>query len=65
MKKNGTYILMLEEDDPRKELEFEIAFQLSLTVEQRYKRMKKMFSETKPAKKKHDHTKATAIVSRT
>jgi len=56
---------MLEEDDPRKELEFEIAFQLSLTVEQRYKRMKKMFSETKPAKKKHDHTKATAIVSRT
>ncbi|OGU77321.1 MAG: hypothetical protein A2V93_11780 [Ignavibacteria bacterium RBG_16_34_14] len=65
MKKQKTHILMLGEDDPKRELEFEVAFQLSLTVEQRYKRMKKLFSQTIDTIKKHDYPKTPAIISRT
>jgi len=32
-------ILKLSKDDPKKELEFEIAYQLSLTVKQRFEMM--------------------------
>ena len=63
MKKKKTHILTLENDDPKKELEFEIAFQLSLTVAQRYRRMQKMFGKTMN-KKKHDHQKTSEIISR-
>ncbi len=31
-----TPILMLEKDDPERELEFELEYQLSLTTEQRF-----------------------------
>jgi hypothetical protein len=64
MKKLKTHILMLEKDDPKKELEFEIAFQLSLTVEQRYKRMMKLFRQTMDYVKKHDYPKTPAIINR-
>jgi len=63
MKKQKTHILTVENDDPKKELEFEIAFQLSLTVAQRYRRMQKMFGKTMN-KKKHDHQKTSEIISR-
>lgn len=65
MKKQKTFILMLENDDPKRELEFEVAFQLSLTIEQRYKRMKKLFSQTMDTVKKNDYPKTPAIISRT
>lgn len=55
---------MLEKDDPKKELEFEIAFQLSLTVRQRYKRMKKLVDQTIDAVKKNDYPKTPSIISR-
>jgi hypothetical protein len=64
MKKRRTYTLMLEKDDPKKELEFEIAFQLSLTVRQRYKRMKKLVDQTIDAVKKNDYPKTPSIISR-
>jgi len=64
MKKQKTYILQLEKDDPKKELEFEVAFQLSLTEKQRYKRMKKLFSQTMDNIKRHDYPKTPAIISR-
>jgi len=63
MKKQKTYILTLEKDDPKKEMEFEIAFQLSLSAAQRYRRMQKMFGKT-ITRKKHDHQKTSEIISR-
>lgn len=64
MKKNKTHILSIEKDDNKKELEFEIKFQLSLTVEQRYKRMKKLFGKTTEKIIKSEHQKTSAIISR-
>jgi hypothetical protein len=64
MKKKNTDILSLEKDDPKKELEFEIAFQLSLSSSQRYKRMIKLFKQNKTFIKKNERQKTPAIISR-
>ena len=64
MKKKNTYILSLEKDDPKKELEFEITFQLSLTSSQRYKRMVKMFKQNMDYINKNERQKTPAIISR-
>jgi hypothetical protein len=64
MKRKKTHILSVENNDTQKEIEFEIAFQLSLTVEQRYKRMKKLHSKTMEFVKKNDYPKTPFIVSR-
>ena len=64
MKKKKTYILSLEKDDPGKELEFEIIFQLSLTSSQRYKRMVNMFKQNKESINKNERQKTPAIISR-
>ena len=64
MKKKKTNILSLENDDPKKELEFEIAFQLSLSSSQRYKRMIKLFKQNKTIINKNERQKTTAVISR-
>ena len=64
MKKKNTHILSLEKDDPKKELEFEITFQLSLTSSQRYKRMVKMFKQNMDYINKNERQKTPAIISR-
>jgi len=64
MKKKKTHILSLENDDPEKELEFEIAFQLSLSSSQRYKRMIKMLKQNKSSINKNERKKTTVIISR-
>jgi hypothetical protein len=64
MKKHKTHILQLEKDDQNKEEEFEIEFQRSLTVEQRYKRMKKLVNQTMKTVKQHDYPKTPKIISR-
>ena len=64
MKKKKTNILSLENDDPKKELEFEIAFQLSLSSSQRYKRMIKMFKQNKTIINKNERKKTPAVISR-
>jgi hypothetical protein len=64
MKKKNTYILSLEKDDPKKELEFEVSFQLSLTSSQRYKRMVKMFKQNMDSISKNERQKTPAIISR-
>ena len=64
MKKKNTYILSLEKDDPKKELEFEITFQLSLTSSQRYKRLVKMFKQNMDSISKNERQKTPAIISR-
>jgi hypothetical protein len=64
MKKKNTHILSLEKDDPKKELEFEITFQLSLTSSQRYKRLVKMFKQNMDSISKNERQKTPAIISR-
>ena len=64
MKTKKTYILSLEKDDPKKELGFEITFQLSLTSSQRYKRMIKMFKQNMKSVNKNERQKTPAIISR-
>ena len=64
MKKKKTHILSLEKDEPKKELEFEIAFQLSLSSSQRYKRMIKLFKQNKSFINKNERQKTPAIISR-
>jgi hypothetical protein len=64
MKKKKTYILSLEKDDPKKELEFEVAFQLSLTSSQRYKRMIKIFKKNLDFINKNERQKTSEIISR-
>lgn len=64
MKKKKTYILSIEKDDPKKELEFEVAFQLSLTSSQRYKRMIKMLKQNMDSINKNERQKTPAIISR-
>jgi hypothetical protein len=62
--KKKTHILSLEKDDPKKELEFEVTFQLSLTSSQRYKRMIKLFKQNKTFIKKNERQKTPAAISR-
>jgi len=64
MKKKNTYILSLEKDDAKKELEFEVSFQLCLTSSQRYKRMIKMFKQNMDSISKNERQKTPAIISR-
>ncbi len=64
MKKKKTYILSIENDDSKKEHEFEIEFQLSLSPSQRYKRMIKMLKQNAVVANKNERKKTTAIISR-
>ena len=55
-------MLSLGNDEPEKELEFEVQFQLSLTKKQRYKRMKKLVSHA--LEKKYARKPTTSFFSR-
>ena len=63
-RKQKTMILSIDNDDPQRELEFEVAFQLSMTTKQHYARMKKLVNQTMEVVKKSDHKKTPAIISR-
>jgi hypothetical protein len=45
MRTGKTHILVLDHDDPERELEFEIEFQLSLTERQRYEIMDRLVGD--------------------
>ena len=62
--KHKEKILSLEKDDPKKELEFDVAFQLSLTEKQRYKRMMKLFKLAKGRIKQYEYPETPTIISR-
>lgn len=64
MKSRKTFILQLDKDDPKRELEFEVAFNLNLTEKQRYKRMMKLLKLTFKTVKKHDYQKNLAMIGR-
>ncbi len=64
IKKKQLSILSLDNNDPQKELEFEVAFQLSLSEKQRYIIMKKLNRQTIAMIKNNDDQKTPAIFSR-
>ncbi|GIK59368.1 MAG: hypothetical protein HND39_05995 [Ignavibacteriota bacterium] len=64
MKRRKIYILQLDKDDPKRELEFEVAFNLSLTEKQRYKRMMMLIKRTMETVKKYDYPKTPSIIKR-
>lgn len=58
-------MLVLENDDPKKELEFEIEFQFSLTEQQRYEIMDQLVQDGLEFIKRHGYKNTPAIVART
>ena len=61
IKKGSTHILLLDRDDPEKELEFEIGFQLSLTERQRYEIMDGLVRDGLARLREHGHKTAPKI----
>lgn len=57
-------LLLLERDDPGKELDFEVEFQLSLTAAQRYKIMSKLVRQGIKLRRKHGYQATPTIVKR-
>jgi hypothetical protein len=63
-KKHKIFILALEKDDPEKELEFELDFQMSLTARQRYEIMDRLVKDGMEFMKRDGHKISTSIVTR-
>jgi hypothetical protein len=64
-RKHKTHILILDKDDPKKELEFEVQFQLSLSVKQRYEIMDQLMKDRLKLIEKRGPIKGSMIVART
>ena len=64
-KKRKTFILKLIKHNEKKEREFELEFQRSLTIAQRFKMMFEMSDIVKRILIKHGHRKPFEIIKRT
>ena len=64
IRRGKTHILILDKDDPKKELEFEVRFQLSLSAKQRYEIMDRLVKDGLEMVKKRGYTTTPAIVTR-
>ncbi len=62
--KGKTHLLVLDRDEPKKELEFEVEYQLSLTPAQRYEIMDRLVRDGLSFIKRHGYQEAPAIVTR-
>jgi hypothetical protein len=58
-------VLKLKKDNPKKEIEFELKFLLSLSTKERFEMMFKKSEEIKQMLKRHGYGKATQIIKRT
>jgi len=63
-KKHKTHILILDDDDPEREIKFEINFQLSLTPAERYEIMDSLVRDVLEMKSRHGYKNTPAIVAR-
>lgn len=63
-KKHKTFMLILEKDDPEKELDFELDFQASLTTQERFKMMFVRSAEVAEMMKRNGRRKSPQIVKR-
>ena len=64
MKKRRTSILILDKDDPQKELEFEVEFQLSLTSSERYEAMDKLVRDGIELLERYGYSNTPKIITR-
>ena len=62
--KNKTRMLILDRDDPKKELEFEIEFMLSLSATQRYKMMNRLVRQGLKLMRKNEYKRTPSVVAR-
>ena len=60
-----THILKLDHDDPLKELEFELEFQSTLTLQQRFDMMVRTSQKLREMLIRNGHRKPVEIVKRT
>ncbi|MFH1861302.1 MAG: hypothetical protein ABH878_00690 [bacterium] len=58
-------ILALDHDDPERELEFELEYQLSLTTEQRFEMLFLRMREVNEMLENYGHKKPFEIIKRT
>ncbi len=65
MEKKKTYILALDIDDAKSELDFEIDFQFSLSPEERYDIMDAMVNDGLEQEERNGYKNTPAIVVRT
>ena len=59
-----TGVLKLSDDDPERELEFELAYQRSLTTQERFILMFRKSRELADSLVRHGHRKPLAVVKR-
>jgi len=64
-KKHKTFRLILDKDDPEKELEFELDFQASLTTRERFQMMFVRSAEVAEMMGRNGRRKSSQIVKRT
>jgi hypothetical protein len=64
IRRGKTHILILDKDDPKKELEFEVQFQLSLSMKQRYEIMDRLVKDGLEIMKKHGYRPTPTIFTR-
>jgi hypothetical protein len=63
-KKHKTFILAVEGDDPEKELEFELNFQMSLTPAERYEIMNQLVKDGLALIQEHGYQNDTSVIIR-
>jgi len=63
-KKRKTYILVLDGDDPERELEFELDFQLSLSAAERYEMMDRLVNDGLEFIQRNGYKNTPAILAR-
>ena len=65
VKRGKTRILIFDKDDPKKEPEFEVQFQLSLSMKQRYEIMDRLVKDGLKLLEKRGPIKGPMIVAQT
>ena len=57
-------ILKLTQDNPKREIQFELQYQLSLTTRQRFAMMLKKSAEIKKMPRRREHRKSVEVIKR-
>jgi hypothetical protein len=64
IQRGKTHILILDKDDPKKELEFEVKYQLSLSAKERYEIMDRLVKDGLELIKKRGYNPNPKIITR-
>ena len=63
-KARGRSVLLLKKDDEKKEIEFELRYLLSLTVQERFRLMQRKSREMLALLSQNGHRKASEVIKR-